>query len=63
MYLKIIQKTQLTERRAILQKNNDSSHETKSTDNNLAKNFKQKHDIKFFKHLTQSSNLNSCEDV
>ena len=63
MYLKVIQNASSAERRAILQKNNDSSHETKDTDDNLTRRFEQKHAIGRLRHSAQSPDLNSAETV
>ena len=63
VYLKVIQEAQAAGRRAILQKNNDPSPETKGTDCNLARRFKQEHNIELLKHSAQSPDLNSTEGV
>ncbi len=63
VYLKVIQNAQATGRRAILQENNDPSHGTKNMGDNLARRFKQKHDIELLKHPAQSPDLNSTEGV
>lgn len=62
VYLKEIQKVKKTKKRAILQKDDDFSHNIKRSDLNLTRNFKQKHDIKLLKHSPQSFDLNSHED-
>ena len=63
IYLKVIQNAQSAERRAILQKNNDFNHETKNTDDNLIRRFKQEHGIELLKHSAQSFDLNSAEEI
>ena len=63
VYLKVIQEAQTAGRRAILQEDNDPSPETKDTDCNLARKFKQEHNIELLKHPAQSPDLNSIKEV
>ena len=58
--LKIINEHKEAGRRAILQEDNDPSHETKGLKVNLAKSFKQDNNIELLKHghSAQSSDLN-----
>lgn len=63
IYLKVIQDAQSAERRVILQEDNDPSHETKGTDHNLTRKFKQKHGIELLKHSAQSLDLNPAEEI
>ena len=63
VYLKVIQEAQAAGRRAILQEDNDPSHGTKGTGDNLARRFKQEHNIELLKHSAQSPDLNPSEGV
>ena len=60
--LKVIEAKQ-AERRAILQKDDDSSREIKEKCDKLIKGFKKQHDIELLKHSAQSSNLNLHEGI
>jgi len=63
--LKVINEHKAAERRAILQKNNDSSHEIKGLKDNSVKSFKRNNNIELLKHehSAQSLDLNSLEEV
>ena len=63
IYLKSIEQTKLTDRRALLQKDNDSSYGTRGNGENLARSFKREHNIELFKHPPQSPDLNPSEGV
>lgn len=63
VYLKEIKKVKQTEKRVILQKDDDFNHDIKKSDDNLTKSFKQKHDMKLLKHSAQSLDLNSHEEI
>ena len=63
--LKIINEHKAAERRAILQENNDPSHETIDRKDSLARSFKRNNNIELLKHghSAQSSDLNPHEAV
>ena len=63
--LKIINEHKAAERRAILQENNDPSHETIGRKDSLARSFKQDNNIELLKHghSAQSLDLNSHEGI
>ena len=63
--LKIINEHKAAERRAILQKNNDPSHETIGRKDSLVRSFKRNNNIELLKHghSAQSPDLNPHEVV
>ncbi len=63
VYANLINETRIYhDRMSILQENNDNSHETRSKDNVVVR-FKADNWISTLSHLSQSSDLNSFEDV